>query len=75
MVAHGIVNDMSSAKVHPGRINRREAVGMMAALCATAAIGSEASASLFFRRSSITITCIIRYQIDPFQRDAFKRLR
>jgi hypothetical protein len=30
---------------------------------------------LFFRRSSMTITCIIRYQIDPFQRDAFKRLR
>ena len=23
----------------------------------------------------MTITCVIRYQIDPFQRDAFKRLR
>ena len=24
------------------------------------------------RREALTITCIIRYQIDPFQRDAFK---
>jgi hypothetical protein len=73
MVALGIVNDMSSAKLHSGRINRREAVGLMAAVCATGAIGSEASAISFFRRSSMTITCIIRYQIDPFQRDAFKK--
>src|SRR5438477_10654196 len=64
---------MPSAKVHPGRRNRRDAVGMVAAVCAAPAIGSRASASLFFRRSSMTITCIIRYQIDPFQRDAFKR--
>jgi hypothetical protein len=64
---------MPSAKVHPGRINRREAVGMIAALCATPAIGNDALASLFFRRSSMTITCIIRYQIDPFQRDMFKK--
>jgi hypothetical protein len=64
---------MPSARLHPGRINRREAVRMIAALCATPAIGSDASVSLFFRRISMTITCIIRYQIDPFQRDAFKR--
>jgi hypothetical protein len=25
------------------------------------------------RRLSMTITCVIRYQIDPFQRDAFKK--
>jgi hypothetical protein len=64
---------MSSAKLRPGWINRREAIGMMATLCATPAIGSNASASLFFRRNSMTITCIIRYQIDPFQRDVFKK--
>lgn len=73
MVAHGIVNDMSSAKLHSEQINRREAVGMIAAVCATASLGSEASASSFFRRGSMTITCFIRYQIDPFQRDAFKK--
>jgi hypothetical protein len=64
---------MASAKVRSGWINRRAAVGMIAALCALPAIGSDASTSLFFRRSSMTITCIIRYQIDPFQRDAFKK--
>lgn len=25
------------------------------------------------RKISVTLTCIIRYQIDPFQRDAFKK--
>jgi hypothetical protein len=64
---------MSSAKLRSGRINRREAVGMIAALCATPAIGSNATASLFFRGNSMTITCIIRYQIDPFQRETFKK--
>jgi NIPSNAP len=63
---------MPFAKVFAGRINRREAVGMIAALCATPVIRSDRSASLFLRRSCMTITCIIRYQIDPFQRDAFK---
>jgi hypothetical protein len=46
---------------------------MMAVLCAMPAIGSNVPASLSLRRFSMTITCIIRYQIDPFQRDAFKR--
>jgi hypothetical protein len=73
MVAHGIVNNMSAAKLHSGMINRREAVGMVAALCAMPAIGGSAAASGYYRRDSMTITCIIRYQIDPFQRDAFKR--
>jgi hypothetical protein len=46
---------------------------MMAALCATPAMGSNVAASLFFRGNFMTITCIIRYQIDPFQRDMFKK--
>jgi hypothetical protein len=46
---------------------------MIAAVCATAPLGSEAPASSFFKRGSMTITCFIRYQIDPFQRDAFKK--
>jgi hypothetical protein len=64
---------MDCTKLHSGRINRREAVGMIAALCAASAIESKASAKLAFGGISMTITCIIRYQIDPFQRDAFKR--
>jgi hypothetical protein len=64
---------MSSERLRPAGINRREAVEMVAALCAMPAIGSSALASGSYRRDSMTITCIIRYQIDPFQRDAFKR--
>jgi hypothetical protein len=64
---------MSSARVFAGQINRREALGMVVALCAIPGIEGNAPASLFFRRISMTITCIIRYQIDPFQRDAFKK--
>jgi hypothetical protein len=64
---------MSSERLRPAGINRREAVGMVAALCAMPAIVSSAMDSGSYRRDSMTITCIIRYQIDPFQRDAFKR--
>jgi hypothetical protein len=63
---------MHSAKLLHRRINRREAVAMMASLCATFAMGSSASAEVSSGRRHMTITCIIRYQIDPFQRDAFK---
>src|SRR5258706_11001325 len=64
---------MSSAKVFAGQINRREVLGMVAALCAIPGIEGNVPASLFFRRIPMTITCIIRYEIDPFQRDAFKK--
>lgn len=64
---------MDLAKVRAGQINRREAIGMMAILGVTAAIRSNALAGQSSRRSSMTITCIIRYQIDPFQREAFKQ--
>jgi hypothetical protein len=64
---------MSSEGLRSRAVNRRQAVGMVAALCAMSAIGSSAVASGTYRRDSMTITCIIRYQIDPFQRDAFKR--
>jgi hypothetical protein len=42
-------------------MNRREAIGVMAALTA----GCK-------RNPPMKITCFIRYEIDPFQRDAFK---
>ena len=64
---------MHSAKLFHGRINRREAIVMIASLCARFAMGSGASAQMLSGRSHMTITCIIRYQIDPFQRDAFKK--
>jgi hypothetical protein len=55
-------------------ITRREAVGMIAAVGAMAGLsihglGRDRSQDT---RISMTITCFIRYQIDPFQREAFK---
>jgi hypothetical protein len=68
---------MHSIKLRPGQINRREAIGMIAALCATPQLESDASTTRISeqvsRRKLMTITCIIRYQIDPFQRDGFKK--
>ena len=45
----------------------------MAAICATLAFGSDGTATSETGRTPVTITCFIRYQIDPFQRDAFKK--
>ena len=56
-----------------GPINRREAIGMGAALCAVLTGRLDALAAPVPERKAMTITCFIRYQIDPFQRDAFKQ--
>jgi hypothetical protein len=46
---------------------------MFALLSATLAMGSNASVKFLSEGAKMTITCFIRYQIDPFQRDAFKK--
>src|SRR5580658_9499798 len=45
----------------------------MAATVAALTFGGEALASLTGKGIPVTILCFIRYQIDPFQRDAFQR--
>jgi len=54
-------------------MSRREAVGLMAAagasLAVTACRGGDRSIDA---RTTMTITCVIRYEIDPFQRDGFQ---
>jgi hypothetical protein len=45
----------------------------IAAIGAAFAISGNLSAAESDRRASMTTTCVIRYQIDPFQRDAFKK--
>jgi NIPSNAP len=50
-------------------INRREAIQMGAAICAVGPLHALAAPE----RKTMTITCFIRYQIDPFQREAFKQ--
>jgi hypothetical protein len=64
---------MQLTRIFPGQISRREAIGMIAAAGLTSALGSDASGKLLPERRFTMVTCIIRYQIDPFQRDAFKK--
>jgi hypothetical protein len=50
---------------------RREVLAVIAATGAGLALGARDAFSEPPARSSPMITCVIRYQIDPFQRDAF----
>jgi hypothetical protein len=52
-------------------LDRREAIGVI--LTATAATLKAGETNPPSSKTSMTITCFIRYQIDPFQRDAFKK--
>jgi hypothetical protein len=60
--------DKSSA-----HFTRREAIAAIAAIGAAMTVGGKLLSAQSERNSSMTITCFIRYQIDPFQRDAFKK--
>jgi hypothetical protein len=60
---------------HPaiGLIDRREAIGVIAATASTLAVGcSDSLVQPTPRSKQMSITCIIRYEIDPLQRDVFK---
>src|SRR6266571_4692607 len=52
---------MQPTKPPAAQINRREA------------IGGEGRAGAMTKGIPMTIVCVIRYQIDPFQRDSFKK--
>jgi hypothetical protein len=62
---------MQSAK--PRQWNRREAIVVLTGAGAALALVREAPHAAAARRNFMAITCIIRYQIDPFQRDGFKK--
>jgi NIPSNAP len=51
-----------------GQMNRREAIQLMTAAILTAGNVAVGKGTL-----AMKITCVIRYQIDPFQRDAFRK--
>jgi hypothetical protein len=54
-------------------ISRRAAILGMAATGTAFALHGNPSDNPPIRTTSMTITCFIRYQIDPFQREDFKR--
>src|SRR5713226_3460715 len=53
------------------RIGRREAIKVIMATGAALTLGFGDSPTT--KRAPMKITCFIRYQIDPFQRDGFKK--
>jgi hypothetical protein len=55
----------------PGPISRRDALKTGFAAWAALAFARVGSVFPAARSSPMTITCVIRYQIDPFQREAF----
>ena len=62
---------MNSTEPSPGRINRRQALEIILATGAVLALGDSPNKRIK-GKTPMKITCFIRYQIDPFQRDAFK---
>jgi hypothetical protein len=54
-------------------ISRRQAIGGIAATVAALTVARDAAARPATKGILMTIMCVIRYQIDPFQRDAFKK--
>jgi hypothetical protein len=64
---------MRPTKPSAKHISRREAIGGMVATVAALTVGCDAPARSATKGIPMTITCVIRYQIDPFQRDAFKK--
>jgi hypothetical protein len=60
-----------AARQGRGEIDRRQALGIIAA--AAAASAGVRSGKPYNERTAMTITCIIRYQIDPFQKDEFRK--
>ncbi|RSL15309.1 NIPSNAP protein [Edaphobacter aggregans] len=65
---------MPPAKPHlDNQINRREAISALAAVFASTKLVYAPQTAVPTERSSMKITCFIRYQIDPFQRDEFQK--
>jgi hypothetical protein len=54
-------------------ISRREAIEGIAAVSVALVLAGRASATPATEEKPMTIMCVIRYQIDPFQRDGFKK--
>src|SRR6266702_6808140 len=64
---------MQPAEPSAETISRRDAIRGMAATVAALTLDCSASTRPATREKAMPITCFIRYQIDPFQRDAFKK--
>src|SRR3989475_1771007 len=64
---------MQPTKPATKHISRREASQSMVAAAAALTVSGDALAKPATKGTPMRITCVIRYQIDPFQRDTFKK--
>jgi hypothetical protein len=65
---------MQPAAGQIGLVNRREASAMAAAAAAaTLSLPFAGRAETATRRGAMKLVCVIRYQIDPFQKEAFRK--
>ncbi|MGA9353360.1 MAG: NIPSNAP family protein [Terriglobales bacterium] len=64
---------MTSDEPSGTKIDRRTALSLMGAMMAAATLRADESARPHIERTAMTIACFIRYQIDPFQKDEFKK--
>jgi NIPSNAP protein len=55
------------------KLSRREAIQAMALMCSACAMGWPAGPESTTRKAMLKITCFIRYQIDPFQKEVFQQ--
>src|SRR6266481_4444863 len=64
---------MDSRKATIGGITRRAVVRGIVTTGVALMLGGDSAARPNSRRTGMRITCVIRYQIDSFQRDEFKK--
>jgi hypothetical protein len=65
---------MLPKRTKAAQTSRRRAIGGIVATGVSLTMGFEDSLTrLTTRRTTMKITCVIRYQIDPFQREGFKQ--
>src|SRR6266478_7886182 len=64
---------MQPTKPSTKHISRREAIQSMVATAAALTVGGDALAKPATKGTPMRIVCVIRYEIDPFQRDEFKK--
>jgi hypothetical protein len=69
--ARPIERQVSDGNFTPALLSRREAAQLIASTVVAAGVPSLASATM--KDTRMPITCFIRYQIDPFQRDEFAK--
>jgi hypothetical protein len=55
------------------QVSRREALGALASLASVSGVAKSDGAEARHRDPPTRVTCLIRYQIDPFQKEAFRQ--